>query len=93
MSVASPEMKRLEARIPARIKEQLEQAASLAGRSQTDIIIEAIGGKAQQIIREHEAIVLGRKDQIKLAKALLNPPKATANQKRRAKWYLEESGS
>ena len=93
MRVSPNDMKRLEARIPARTKELLEQAARLEGRSLTDIVIEAIGAKARQIIQEHEAIDLGRDDQIRLAEALLHPPEATPGQKRAARWYLEERGA
>ncbi len=92
MGTPTLEMKRLEARIPAKIKDLLEQAALLEGRSQTDIIIEALRTQAYKIIREHEAIHLSREDQIRFAESLLNPPEPTAKQKRTAKWFKEEFG-
>ncbi len=83
---------RLEARLPVDLKELLKKAARLEGLSLSDFVINAASASARQIIRDHEIIELSRVDQIKLAEALINPPKPTAKQKRTAKWYLEELG-
>lgn len=93
MSMASTEMKRLEARIPASLKELLERAAQLEGRSQTDIIIEALRNQASKIIQDHELIKLSRADQIRFTESLLHPPEPTAKQKRTAKWFKKEFGT
>ena len=92
MSTPATEMKRLEARIPATLKDLLERAALLEGRSQTDIIIDALGIKTRKIIRDHELITLSKADQIRFAEALINPPEPTAKQKRTAKWFKKELG-
>jgi uncharacterized protein (DUF1778 family) len=90
VSTPSTEMRRLEARIPASLKELLERAAQLEGRSQTDIIIDALGARTRSIIRDHEVITLSRADQIRFTKSLLDPPEPTTGQKRRAKWFKGE---
>ncbi len=63
---------RLDARIPAHIKESLVMAAALTGRSQTDFLIAAVNESAQKVIAEHNLIRLCLDDQKILAKALLN---------------------
>ena len=62
---------RLDARIPAHIKESLVTAAALTGRSQTDFLISAVSEAAQKVIAEHSLIKLCPDDQKALAKALL----------------------
>lgn len=62
---------RLDARIPAHIKESLVTAAALTGRSQTDFLISAVSEAAQKVIAEHSLIKLCLDDQKALAKALL----------------------
>jgi uncharacterized protein (DUF1778 family) len=63
---------RLDARIPAHIKESLVMAAALTGRSQTDFLIAAVSEAAQKVIAEHNLIKLCLDDQKALAKALLS---------------------
>ncbi len=87
---AAKKDERLEARLPVELKELIKKAARLEGLSLSDFVINAASVSARQIIREHEIIELSRVDQIKLAEALINPPKATAKQKRTAQWYLKE---
>ncbi|MDR1922305.1 MAG: DUF1778 domain-containing protein [Candidatus Adiutrix sp.] len=62
---------RLDARIPAHIKENLAAAAALTGRSQTDFLIAAVNEAAQKVIAEHSLIRLCLDDQKVLAKSLL----------------------
>ena len=63
---------RIDARIPAHIKENLVMAASLQGRTQTDFLITAINEAAQKVIAEHKIIQLCLEDQKILAMALLD---------------------
>ena len=90
MAKPAKERKRLEARIPAQVKELLERAASLEGRSLTDFIVESAGKRAREVIREHEVIEPSRADQIRLAETLLDPPKPNAKLKRAAARYLRD---
>ena len=92
MSTPATQLKRLEARIPAHVKDAIERAAFLQGRTLTDFIIEVAGSKAREIIREHEIIHLSRADQIAFAEALLNPPEPNAKLKEAADWYRRETG-
>lgn len=62
---------RLDARIPAHIKESLVTAAALTGCSQTDFLITAVSEAAQKVIAKHNMIQLCLDDQKALAKALL----------------------
>jgi len=62
---------RLDARIPAHIKESLVMAAALTGRSQTDFLIAAVNEAAKKVIAEHKLIRLCLDDQKILAKALI----------------------
>ncbi len=91
MSTPATQLKRLEARIPAHIKDAIERAAFLQGRTLTDFIIEVAGSRAREVIREHEVIDLSRADQIAFAEALLNPPEPNAKLKKAADWYLRET--
>lgn len=61
---------RLDARIPAHIKESLVMAAALTGCSQTDFLITAVNEAAQKVIAEHKLIRLCLDDQYTLAKAI-----------------------
>jgi uncharacterized protein (DUF1778 family) len=49
---------RIDARIPAHIKERLAVAAALQGRTQTDFLIAAVNEAAQKVIAEHNLIRL-----------------------------------
>lgn len=61
---------RIDARIPANIKESLVMAAALEGRTQTDFLIAAVAEAARRTIAEHSVIKLCLEDQHTLAAAL-----------------------
>lgn len=61
---------RIDARIPANIKESLVMAAALEGRTQTDFLIAAVAEAARRTITEHSVITLCLEDQQALAAAL-----------------------
>ena len=61
---------RIDARIPANIKESLVMAAALEGRTQTDFLIAAVAEAARRTIAEHSVITLCLEDQHILAAAL-----------------------
>lgn len=75
----SSRMVRIDARIPSHVKEIVQYAASLQGRSQTDFVITAIHEAAQKVIDDNSVIRLSLADQMALADALLNdkPPEIT----------------
>ncbi len=68
---------RLEARIPARLKVMLQRAAALQGQSLTDFVLSSTTEAARRIIRQNDLLDLSRRDQVALARALLEPPAAT----------------
>lgn len=69
---------RLEARIPTRVYEQMERAATLRGLSLTAYVIATAGEDARRTIEETEILRMARSDQIAFAQALIDPPAPNA---------------
>jgi len=65
---------RLEARLSPEVKERLEQAAKLEGRTLTDFVIDAALGAASTIIERHQAIELSAVDRELFFRVLMDPP-------------------
>jgi uncharacterized protein (DUF1778 family) len=84
-SNAQAPVARLAARIPARIYDQMQRAASLRGMIMTRYLIATAGADARRVVAGGEIMRLARADQIRLAEALINPPKPGARWKRAAK--------
>lgn len=85
---APSEIVRIDARIPAHIKESVAVAAGLQGRSQTDFLIAALYEAAQKVISEHNMVRLCLDDQKTLALTLTTdvpPPKRFARLERAAR--------
>jgi len=72
---------RLEARVPAPIKELIARAASLEGQTLTDYVIATLQKSATEVVREREILRLSVKDSEAFAAAMLDAPKP--NQKLR----------
>ena len=66
---------RLEARVPAPIKDLIGRAASLEGLTLTDFVIATLQRRAAEVVREHEVLNLSVRDSAAFAKAMLAPPK------------------
>lgn len=64
---------RFAARLPADVKELLQRAADLSGRSLTDFVIDSARAAATETIRQRQVIRLSLEDSERVAKALLNP--------------------
>ena len=64
-------MSRIDARIPLSVRETIDRAAAMQGRTRTDFLIEAALEKAEKIITEQTVIRLAIEDQALLANALL----------------------
>lgn len=73
---------RLEARISADLHAMLKRAAELEGRTVTDFVVAAVQDAAQQAIAKVGVIQLSLRDQERLARALLVPPKPVPALKR-----------
>jgi uncharacterized protein (DUF1778 family) len=72
---SKPTTERLEARVPAPIKELIGRAASLEGVTLTNFVIATLQKSAAEVVREHEVLNLSVKDSAAFAKAMLAPPK------------------
>lgn len=67
---SAPAMSRIDARIPLAVREAIDRAAALQGRTRTDFLIEAALEKAERVIAEQSLIRLTIRDQELLASAL-----------------------
>jgi uncharacterized protein (DUF1778 family) len=63
-------MSRIDARIPLSVRETIDRAAALQGRTRSDFLIAAALEKAQKVIEDHTIIRLTLRDQEVLAAAL-----------------------
>ncbi len=66
--------RRIAFRLTDELGARLDQAVALAGRSQTDLITEAIAEKADAVIREQRLLDLTDRDMRALLDAIENPP-------------------
>lgn len=65
-------MSLIDARIPLTVRETIDRAAAMQGRTRTDFLIEAALEKAERVIAEQSIIRLTMRDQELLAEALQN---------------------
>ena len=61
---------RIDARIPLSVRDTIDRAAAMQGRTRTDFLIAAALEKAERVIEEHTIIRLTLRDQNILAAAL-----------------------
>lgn len=64
-------MSRIDARVPVSVRDTIDRAAALQGRTRTDFLIAAAMEKAERVIEEHSIIRLTLRDQEMLARALI----------------------
>jgi uncharacterized protein (DUF1778 family) len=83
---------RLEARIPAELKQIFVRAAALRGQSLTDFVVSTVTEAARTVVREQEIVELTRKDQIAFANALINPPAPSARLRAAARSHRRQVG-
>ena len=65
-------MSRIDARIPLSVRETIDRAAAMQGRTRTDFLIATALEKAEQVIAEQSLVRLALEDQRTLAAALLS---------------------
>jgi uncharacterized protein (DUF1778 family) len=70
MSTEPDTMTRIDARIPLYVRESIDKAAAMLGRTRTEFLISAALEKAEKTISEHALIRLSQRDQVALAAAL-----------------------
>ena len=78
---------RLEVRVSRGVKQVIERASFLCGRSLSDFIASGAFEFAKRTIKEHESMVLGLKDQQAFVALLLHPPAPTRRARVAAKRY------
>ena len=91
MKTIEQKSERIATRVTPSLKELIARAASLRGRSLTDFIIESAQKEATQTIEEAHVIQLSQENQLRLAKALINPPKPNAALQKAASAYDKAS--
>ena len=62
---------RMDLRVPQPVRDIIDRAAAMQGRTRTDFVLEAALEKAEQIIERQTVIRLAMQDQELLAKALI----------------------
>lgn len=86
---AETDTARLEARIPVHIYDQMQRAARLRGMTLTGYLIATAGEDARRVVEDAEILRLAREDQVRFAKALIDPPAPNARLARAAKRRAE----
>jgi uncharacterized protein (DUF1778 family) len=69
-----PKSERVDVRMTPEIKELLQRAAAIRGRSLSDFVVESAQEAAVAAIRDEHVMKLTAEDSRVLAEALLNPP-------------------
>ena len=87
--MATEQIARLEARLPASVYALLKRAAELKGRSLSDFVINAARDAAQRAIEDEGIIRLSAEDQARFAQALINPPAPNAALKSAMRSHLK----
>jgi uncharacterized protein (DUF1778 family) len=80
---------RLEARIPLPLYDLMQRAARLRGMTLTGYLIATAGEDARRVVEDAEIMRFAREDQIRFARALIDPPKPNARLARAAKRHAE----
>jgi uncharacterized protein (DUF1778 family) len=71
MTQQAAQMARMDVRVPQAVKDTIDRAAAMQGRTRTDFLITAALEKAEQVIEKEAVIRLTLRDQEMLAKALI----------------------
>jgi uncharacterized protein (DUF1778 family) len=82
-------MARLEARVPQGVKELIQKAADLQGRTLTDFVTAIVEAEATRVIEQHHVLKLNLEDSEAFVEALLNPPGPNAALKKAAQRYKQ----
>ena len=69
---------RLNLRLKSDAKRRIEQAAAFEGTTVSSFIVSSALATAERTIREHETMVLSRRDAEVFVDAILNPPRPSA---------------
>ena len=83
---------RLEARVSSDQKDFFQRAATLTGRTLSELVIDSTQEAAAKIVQEHEVIRLSREEQVAFVSALLKPAEPGARLKKAVQSYRQEAG-
>jgi len=83
---------RLEARVSSDQKDFFQRAATLTGRTLSELVIDSTQEAAAKIVQEHEVIRLSREEQVAFINALLTPAKPGVRIKRAVQNYRQKAG-
>ena len=83
---------RLEARISAKQKKLLKQAADLQGCTLTEFVVRSAQEAARKALKEHQMMTLTARDTEAFVKVLLKPPAPSKKLKRAAERYKKVMG-
>jgi uncharacterized protein (DUF1778 family) len=75
---ASTNSERLNLRLNPAAKRRIEQAAAVEGKTVSSFILSSALATAERTIREHETMVLSRRDAEVFLDAILDPPTPSA---------------
>jgi uncharacterized protein (DUF1778 family) len=92
MSSTDLKKERLDLRLPAVAKEQIERAAALQGRSLSDFVVAAALTQASQVIEQQMVIKLCLEDSMALAEAFMKEPKPNAKAVEAARRHKKKIG-
>ena len=87
-----PRNARLEARVSSDQKDFFQRAATLTGRSLSELVIDSTQAAAEKIVQEHELILLSREEQVAFVSALLAPSVPGARLKKAVQRYRQKAG-
>jgi uncharacterized protein (DUF1778 family) len=89
-----PESKseRIHARLTPSTKALVREAATLAGRSLSDFLADAVREKALATIQAHRVWTLTVEQSLAFAEAILDPPPPSTAMEERYRRYLERGG-
>ncbi|MGK7946998.1 MAG: DUF1778 domain-containing protein [Microcystaceae cyanobacterium] len=84
---SKPATARLEARTTQEIKDLIQRAAELEGRSITDFVVASAQAHAYEVIKKHQILQLSTEDSKAFVEALVNPPEPNDQLKAAASRY------
>ena len=87
-----PRNARLEARVSSDQKDFFQRAATLTGRTLSELVIDSTQEAAAKIVQEREVIRLSRAEQVAFVSALLTPSEPGARLKEAVQSYRQKAG-
>lgn len=93
MAVKDKKEERIETRLPAEAKQQIEQAAALQGRSVSDFVVQAALDQANKVIEQQRIIRLTVDESVTLAEMMMAEPEANQKSVAAMRRYKEIMGS